>query len=253
MRSNFFIRLLGFPATLIQGDTLVLDRWRWLRRHFIKRNDGEINVLDVGCGTGAFSIGLSLRGYKTLGLTWDEYDTIYARARAKICKADNCSFEIQDARKLDQRTDLFNRFDYIVCTENIEHILNDQKLINDFYHCLKAGGKLFLTTPNINFISITSEDDAPLQTEELGWHVRRGYSIGMLDALCRTAGLTVERIDFVSGFFSQKVTMIWRTLNKVNVFLSLIVTLPLRVLPIIFDDYIKYPGYSITLIAEKRS
>lgn len=250
MRSNLLVKFLGFPATLIQGDTLVLDRWNWLRS-ILPVGNGDKTILDIGCGTGAFSIGLSLRGYKCLGLTWDAQDTNRARSRAKDCKAHNCSFEIQDARQLDQRTDLFNRFDYVVCTENIEHILNDDKLVRDMGHCLKPGGKLLLTTPNLNFISITKEDDDPLQTVELGWHVRRGYDKKRLEELCKSAGLMVEKIDFVSGFFSQRVTRVWRTLNKVNPLLSFLVTLPLRIVPPAVDKLVKYPGYSITLIAQK--
>ena len=29
-------------------------------------------LIDIGCGSGAFSIGAALRGYNSLGLSWDE-------------------------------------------------------------------------------------------------------------------------------------------------------------------------------------
>ena len=38
---NWLVRALGFPATLIHGDTLVWDRWRWLKPR-LKGNIAEI-------------------------------------------------------------------------------------------------------------------------------------------------------------------------------------------------------------------
>jgi len=29
--SSVLVRMFGFPATLLHGDTLVLDLWRWLK------------------------------------------------------------------------------------------------------------------------------------------------------------------------------------------------------------------------------
>ena len=55
-------------------------------------------MIDVGCGTGAFSIGAALRGYDTLGLSWDERNQSVAGGRAEICKANTAKFEVLDVR-----------------------------------------------------------------------------------------------------------------------------------------------------------
>lgn len=147
---SLLVRAIGFPATLIHGDTLVLDRWIWLKHRLPYVQNAE-KFIDIGCGTGAFTIYASLKGYNALGLSWDERNQNVARERAVICKAQSARFEVQDVRQLDERQDLVNQFDIAICFENIEHIINDQKLMTDIAMCLKPGGKLLLTTPNYNY------------------------------------------------------------------------------------------------------
>ncbi len=255
MNKNFLVRIFGFPATLIHGDTLMLDRWYWVKKRFPKTKT-EVSVLDVGCGSGAFSIGIARRGYSSLGLTWDENDQQKAVQRAKICKAPKASFSIQDVRNLHERTEFLNQFDRILCLENIEHILNDTKLIQDMSKCLKPGGKLFLTTPNFNYRPITKEDRGPFHPIETGWHVRKGYTPEDLQRLCDASGLSVEEIGYVSGFLSQKITWLFRKLNKINPVFSFIVTSPFRIFPPLLDKLITkltgYPGFCISLVASRH-
>jgi 2-polyprenyl-3-methyl-5-hydroxy-6-metoxy-1,4-benzoquinol methylase len=104
----------GFPATLIHGDNLVLDRWPRISRHLTSVRAGSKRLLDVGCGSGAFTIGLALLGYKALGLSWDERNQSVARQRAKMCKTALANFEGLDVRQLDMRTDLNGQFDVVL-------------------------------------------------------------------------------------------------------------------------------------------
>jgi 2-polyprenyl-3-methyl-5-hydroxy-6-metoxy-1,4-benzoquinol methylase len=46
-----------------------------------------------------------------------------------------------------------------LCFENIEHILNDSKLMVDMGRCLKPGGTLLLTTPYVHYKPITHGDN----------------------------------------------------------------------------------------------
>ena len=32
MNHNILVEYFGFPATLVHGDTLVLDRWNWIKK-----------------------------------------------------------------------------------------------------------------------------------------------------------------------------------------------------------------------------
>jgi 2-polyprenyl-3-methyl-5-hydroxy-6-metoxy-1,4-benzoquinol methylase len=237
----------------------VLDRWRWLRRRLPLADDG--NVLDVGCGSGVFTMGAARRGYRAVGLSWDERNQAIAISRAKMLGFENVSFPICDLRRLDERRELHGSFDIALCLETIEHILDDQKLVKDICACLKAGGWLLLTTPNFFHHPMLLGDRGPFfRPIENGGHVRRGYSPAMLRELCDRAGLQVEEIDYVSNYFSQLVTTVLRILNLcLGQKIGWLVSFPLRVLSLLLDgwlgrwlgNWLDRPGYSITLVAYK--
>jgi len=254
MDRSLLVKIFGHKATLIHDDTTVLDRWLWLKNRLPKTNNQE-KLIDIGCGNGSFTIGASLRGYDSLGLSWDESNQDTANSRATICNARNANFEILDVRALDSRKDFSDKYDVAICLENIEHIINDQKLIHDITMCLKPGGKLLLTTPNYHLKPITDIDDGPFLEIEDGRHVRRGYTSKMLKELCENANLELKEITYCSGFISQKITKLYRLIHPVNQILAWFIITPLRILPLIFDPIIskvyKYPSLSICFEAYK--
>lgn len=254
MDNNFLVRLFGFRASFVHGDAMMLDRWRWLKRRLPATRNGE-TLLDVGCGTGAFSLGAASRGYASVGLSWDERNQRVARDRAEICKLHSVEFPIQDLRDLDQRKDLHSSFDFIICFENIEHIMDDRKLMRSMVTCLRPGGRLLLTAPSYFYRAISKEYLGPFSRIEDGWHVRRGYSSGMLEELCDDSGLMIEEISGCSGFFSQKVTVLNHAVVGRLGKLGWPLSLPFRLLPILFDGVIRkvlrYPDFSICLMAYK--
>ena len=234
MFNSLLVRLFGFPATLHHGDSLVWDRWRWLKKRVRKTYDGD-RLLDVGCGSGAFAIGMALRGYRSLGLSWDERNQKVAQDRASICGAKMASFEVCDVRELDKRKDLASQFDVIICTENIEHIIDDFRLTAAMAACLKPGGRLLLTSPYIRRIPQSSMDFGPFPGFEDGRHVRRGYNRVMIEELCNHADLKIEEIDFISGPISQGNAWLLYQLGKIHPLVGWLFVLPLRPLPPLLD------------------
>ena len=246
--NSFFINKF-----LFFGDTLVYDRWRWISSKLPKTNE-DWSLLDIGCGSGAFTLKASSLGYNSTGLTWDKECARKCSQRAKRFDLKNCKFEIFDVRRLNEFS--HSGFDVILNTENIEHIIDDLSLFNAMFSKLKKGGFLLLTTPNFYYKSITDGDNGPFSKVEDGWHVRRGYTKEMLRELCAKSGFKVEDISYCSGFFSQKVTFLLRILNRIiGVKMAWVITLPLRILPIIFDNIlskiVKYENFSICLVAYK--
>ena len=248
--NNFLVRIFGFPATLIHGDTLVLDRWLWLKNRLPIVNE-EKKFLDVGCGSGAFTMGAAIRGYNSTGLSWDARNQNVAQSRAKILHLENIKFPICDVRRLDKEEKYLNYFDVAINFENIEHILDDRKLMIDIANCLKPGGMLLMTTPFYHYFSLSKGDMGPFSTTEDGGHVRRGYTRQMILELCEIAGLRVEEISFCSGYLSQMTSRLQRKLSILSPTLAWVLTLPFRPLILVIDKYIPYRNYSICLEAYK--
>lgn len=252
---DLVVRLLGWKATLHFGDPLVWDRWRWIKRHVPVTRDDE-KLLDVGCGSGAFTIGTALLGYELLGLSWDERNKGVAEGRAVAAGAKSAKFQICDVRELDAREDLVGAFDIVLCCENIEHILDDFRLMKAMARCLKPGGRLLLTSPYIPRIAWSFMDYGPFPDFEDGRHVRRGYNRAMLAELCRHADLEIEEFSFVSGPISQFGAYLQTKFGAKSVLLGWLVALPLRPFPPLLDPLLtKITGvqpFCIGLEAYKR-
>lgn len=158
-----------------------------------------------------------------------------AKERAKICRAATACFETFDIRFLDRRRDLHNCFDTAICLEVVEHILDDRKFVQDVAACLKPGGRLLLTTPNFNYRPITRGDNGSWPQDE--GHVRKGYSEDNLAELFHQAGLVWDVVSYCTGFLSQKITWLYRTLGRIHPLFAWAAILPLRVIPPVLDSF----------------
>ena len=257
MGKSLLMRLIGYPALLIHGDTMVWDRWRWLKRRLPRTRNDE-RLLDCGCGTGAFTIGAAKRGYQATGITSDDQAVARARERAGYLTPGGAVFDSWDIRKLAERADFQGVFEIAICLEVIEHLGDDRALMRNLAACLKPGGRLLLTTPYYHYIAITRDEEGPrIENDEDagGGHVRRGYSIGMLGELCDDAGLVLEEVSYCSGILSQRLTALMRVLTRLHYLIAWAAVLPLRLLPPVFDGIVTrlvgWRYYSICIEAYK--
>lgn len=249
------IKALGYRLLLILGDTLVLDRYLWLKRHLPKTRQGE-KLLDAGCGSGAFTLAAAARGYCSTGISWDERNQDEAEKMARISRLEaNAGFKTLDIRQLDGEKEFAGEFEFCINFENIEHIIDDRKLMVDIYSCLKPGGILLFTSPYFFLSPISTSDTGPFSTIEDGGHVRRGYTRSMLRELCEEAGFQIEKISGCSGYFSQKITRIYRAFFGIHPLLAWMIILPLRPLPLLLDTPMRkifgVTDYSICMVAVK--
>jgi SAM-dependent methyltransferase len=252
---QFTMRILKSPFsffTLIHGDTMVLDRWLWLKSRLPSTLNKE-RLIDLGCGSGAFSINSALRGYNVVGLSYDAKNNYKATQRTKDFSALNCVFYTSDLNELEsfsKTKNWLNTFDICINFENIEHMLDDKKLIKNIFDILKPGGRLLITAP-----SHICSDPGPFSITEDGGHVRRGYSKVEMMELFNLIGFELELQDSCSGFFSQKITRIFGRLSLINSYFAWLVILPFRLLPLVFDPVIRfifgYKDYSVCFEAIK--
>lgn len=242
------VQLLGWRATVLQGDPTVNDRWRWLRRHL---KPGPLRTLDAGCGTGAFSLHAARVGNTVVGVSFDPAQIQRARDRASLLGLKGAEFREGDLRRLDEDAAALGLFDQVIVFETIEHIKNDQKLLHDLAGLVKPGGTVLLTAPSADHKPLWGET---LSETEDGGHVRWGYTHDDLGAMFAKAGLEVTAAEFVSGVVSQKLASLQFALTRVNTHAAWALTLPLRVLHPLdgpLTRWTDYPPLSVGIVGRK--
>src|SRR5258708_26762975 len=168
--SDVLVRALGWKALVLHGDPLVYDRWKWLKQHL---RPGPLSTLDAGCGNGCFTIYAAHRGNDATGISFDKTQNDAAESRARVLGITNAHFISMDLRELSKFKGDLGTFDQIICTEVIEHLLDDAGLVRNLADMLKPGGRLLLTTPFKDHRGLIKEK---LSESDDGGHVRCGYT-----------------------------------------------------------------------------
>lgn len=160
--------------------------------HQIYEEAAPKSVLDVGCGVGTLAFYLAAKGSKVDGYDVSPRAIGIAEKYKKISGEKRINFYNKDV----QKENFTNKYDLVICTEVIEHLENDEKMLKTLYGLLREGGNLLLSTPS---------DNAPLF--KLGFlrkfdlevgHLRR-YSLESLIVKIESAGFEVKNASKVEG------------------------------------------------------
>ena len=89
-------------------------------------------------------------------------------------------------------------YDAIVCSDVLEHIEEDQRVVANLAAALKPGGVLIVTSPSVPQpkhppLVAWREKRIGFTPEDYG-HVRQGYSEADLERVFAEAGLETERV-----------------------------------------------------------
>lgn len=153
-------------------------------------------ILDLGCGDGYYSFLLSGFSPKIEITGIDNHIAAIESAKRQVRKK-NVQFIIGNAEKLPFSE---NSFDKIVMSEIIEHVKDDEKVLQEARRVLKPGGILVLTTPN---------KDYPFLWDPINWlldhffnfHIKSGFFAGIWNQHLRLykveeIGKKIEKADF---------------------------------------------------------
>lgn len=104
--------------------------------------------LDAGCN-GGFIV-FNLVGRRTKKMYGIDMSPGFIRNNIKYAKnnrlTNKVDFKVGDIHKLPYKD---NFFDFIICSEVIEHVQNPDAVVSEFKRVLKKGGIVLVTTPNI--------------------------------------------------------------------------------------------------------
>jgi SAM-dependent methyltransferase len=189
---------LGLTYARLTRDHLIHDRCEFLLC-VIRRlvTPASVRVLDVGCGSGLVLAYLYwancdiIREYVGIDLNVERL-----RSRYKFVRIPHRFHAVN----LDSDWNL-GRFDLIWCSEVIEHLLEDRRLLRKMRDHLAPGGSIAITTPSRAFVDHVSKKFpafGEIQSTQDGGHVRRGYLLSDCQDLAREAGLTLVAHAWIS-------------------------------------------------------
>ena len=172
-------------------------RNRVLSGNFRSPQNGETRiVLDAGCGNGMLSYQSYLRGNRVVGVSIkaEEIDR-NRRLFQGFLKVPETSLRFDHANLYDLPS-FHMEFDEIICSEVLEHIVDDRRVCEGFWSSLKPGGVLHLCCPNADHPDNRAME---LDIHESGGHVRPGYTLESYRALLEPIGFRIERVMGLGG------------------------------------------------------
>ncbi|MBS3078618.1 methyltransferase domain-containing protein [Candidatus Pacearchaeota archaeon] len=171
--SAYALGLIGLPHTGLR------ERERQIR-DFIK--NGKVNALDAGCGIGLYSFEIAKNGHSVTGIDLERNKIETARkisnkigAKVNFIEGDLTNLKINE------------KFDLILCSEVIEHIIDDYRVIENLSKIMNKNARLIITVPRI------SEKSWKIDYKKFG-HVRPGYREEELKTMLEKYGLKVNKI-----------------------------------------------------------
>jgi ubiquinone/menaquinone biosynthesis C-methylase UbiE len=109
--------------------------------HMIKMEEG-MKILDVGCGTGNFSVKLAKMGCRVTGI--DVSDEMLSIARNKA-KDQNLNIDFQKMDVYDLKFD-DNEYDAVISMAAFEFILEPKKALAELFRVVKLNGQVLVGT-----------------------------------------------------------------------------------------------------------
>jgi len=134
------------------------------------------NVLDIGSGVGTLDLYLAQKGRQVTGIEISQRAVDIARQSQRLLGINKIKFIRGDFFQLKIR----EQFPFVICSEVLEHLSNEQQAINKIYRLIKPEGLLLITVPSQNAPLIKL--GAIKKFDQVSGHLRR-YTLDNLRLL----------------------------------------------------------------------
>lgn len=193
---RIYVRVFGAPISglRIRYRRLMPVIKNVVREHRMHCN-GQVSIIDVGCGTGLFTMELAKQfpGSDVLGV--DNWTELVEKDRKIVASAgiENCRFDVEDILNL-KRTETY---DIALCVDNLEHIDDDNKAIRVIHQCLKPGGVAVFHVPGLyrRWLFFGKQKNFDVKG-----HVRPGYTLEDISAKIKKEGFTIQEAHYTYGW-----------------------------------------------------
>ncbi len=200
-RERIGLKLIGLPHLGLRGRARAI-----LGQLHIKKGE---KILDAGCGPGLYALHLAEKGKRDnttgieiIGIDIDLEKVSLAKELgrrlgngAKFMQGDLCDLPFSDSY-----------FDSLVCSDVIEHILNDKKALREMARVLKPGGRLVLTT--------TANNSFTKRFQETFEHCRPGYDKKDFEKLMEGTELLLEEVRPLFSLLGKAAWLANRRLSR---------------------------------------
>ncbi len=160
---------------------------KWLVFSMLQSKSGK--ALDLGCGTGNYTLELKKRGFDVIGLDASEGMLQVARSKGLNCiKGDAYSLPFPD-----------RSFDLVLSVTMFEFIYEPERVVAEINRVLKPGGEVLIATMNGRSAWFVFKRLKSLFVET-AYRYARFYTPGELEDLLRNAGFTDVRSGGVIFF-----------------------------------------------------
>lgn len=141
------------------------------------------SFLEIGCGTGFVISAISEQfpEARLLGSEYLEEGLVFAQQRLP-----NAEFTQMDARNIPYKSKL----DAIGAFDVLEHIEEDEVVLQQMYKAIKPGGIMYITVPQHRWLWSV--------VDEYACHVRRYAANELHQKVCRTGFVIIRSTSFVS-------------------------------------------------------
>ena len=205
VKDKFAVAIDKFPALrklfYLILDMLLLRQW-YVKREIIKYFSvrESLRFYDAGAGFGQYSYFI-LKKFKKAKVHAVDLKTDYMDSFAHY--AQDIGWEDFTAKQADLAEYVPSKsFDLIIAIDILEHIENDEQVLQNFRKVLEKGGRLIISSPS-NF------DESAKFTAE---HVRPGYSKEEISSKLERAGFNIKSFEYSYGKFGQ---IYWKLALKI--------------------------------------